>query len=256
MTKIPPDAPRTPLVIPKIGIGKGEVKRDDVLQADENPWLPPKTEGSTDVKIAAITPIGTISMVPTIDKRPPPTPRRLPQTPGRHLTLNVINERTGETRIDPLFTTAIYLDCTKREDQDYHHVTNKMRAITANTLTLQKRYITELKPIPNIVGRVSHTVFEEALTVYENNQVYYQDRIDDHKLDMETIRSRLTELEHWFVCIIEPRPRDDIDSWRERELSKLTRGTSSYCDPELYKYIRPLGPHQQLFIKQQQTGLV
>jgi hypothetical protein len=256
-------APKTPLVIPRIGTVNNKIKRCDILQIDDDPWLPPKTEGSTDIKIAGITPIGTISTVPTNDKRPPQTPRTIAQTPrtiaqtpSRRLTLNVIDQRTGSTRIDPLLTTAIYLDCTKRDDQDYHHVANKMRSITANTLTIQKHYITDLKPIPNIVGRVSHSMFEKALSIYENNQVYYQDRIDDHNLDVETIKSKLTELEHWFMCIIEPKSRDDIQSWKERELIKLTRGVSEYCDPELYIYITPLGEEKKKYIKEQHKGLL
>jgi hypothetical protein len=287
---VPPSA-KTPLIIPKIGIIKGTPttplhiiseeneqihgskdpfldnlskidhiypvdKNNTELQLDENPWLPPKIDGISDVKIAAITPIGTIAMVPTSDKRPPVTPRKLPATPGRHLTLRVIDENTGEVKIDPILTTTIYLDCTKQEDQDYYHVSNRMRKITANTTTLQKQYSTEFKPLINITGKVSYSQFEEALSIYENNQVYYQDRLDDHTLDLDSIRIGLTTLEHWFACIIEPKSQDDPDSWRERELSKLTKGITSYCDSDLYKYIQPLPPHIISFIQQCHVGLL
>lgn len=228
----------------------------NILKHGEDPWLPPKIDGPNDIRIIAITPIGTISLVETADKRPPTPRRRLPTTPGKHLTLNVINEKTGLPIVDPLLTATIYLDCTKPEDQDYHHVANKMHTLNANMSTFQKRYITELKPIPALAGKVSPIQFEEALLIYENNQVYYQDRIDDKSIDMNTIRTRLTELEHWFICIIEPRALDDINSWRERELSKFSRGISSHCDPELHKYIRPIDSQQQQFIRNYHIGIL
>lgn len=249
--------PRTPLYIPKIGIAKGAPPTpSQILQPDENPWLPPKVEGADEVKIAALTPIGTIALVPTCDKRLPPTPRKLPPTPVRHLTLKVLDENTGTARIDPILTAAIYLDCTKPEDQNYNHVAERMRKITANTISLQKQYITTFRPLPQIVGRVTPTVFEDALAVYENNQVYYQDRIDDKTMSRDDIRAALTSLEQWFACIIEPRPREDADAWRERELSKLTKGVTSYCDPDLYPYITPMPPQIIATIKQHHMGVL
>jgi len=259
---------KTPIQIPKIGIpghssnqtkndlGGGIVKedtQDELLQPEENPWLVLTNEGTSDVKITGVTPIGTIAKVPTLDKRPVHTPRRLlPPTPTRHLTLCVIDENTGNAKIDPLLTATIYLDCTRPEDQDYNHVANKMRSITESTTTLQKQYINELKALPAISGNVSHDVFEYALSIYENNQVYYQDRIDDCKLDTETIKQKLTELEHWFMCIIEPNApgnhADDIIARKEREEFKLNRGISRYCDPELYPYITPANTDIRSFI--------
>lgn len=265
---IPNTAPKTPLYIPRIGIPK-EDKNIETLQPDENPWLPPKVEGYNDVKIAALTPIGTIALVPTCDKRPvtprklPPTPGRLPSTPGRlpptpvrNLTLRVIDENTGTTRIDPIMTATIYLDCTKSEDRSYNHVAERMRKITENTTTLQKQYSTTFRPLANITGKVSHSLFEEALLIYENNQVYYQDRIDDKTLSQSDIQSGLTSLEHWFASIIEPKNYDDATSWKERELFKLRHGITSYCDPELYKYIQPLPSNLLSLIKQYQIDLL
>lgn len=246
-----PHAPTTPLLIPNIGIAKSNnaPTPSTILAPDEDPWLPQRTEGSSEVKIAAITPIGTIAMVPTTDKRPP-TPRRLPFTPGRHLTLKVVNDPDPN---DPILTATIYLDCTK--DQDYDHVAARMRSITENTLTLQRQYKNNLKPLINVVGKVSSEVFEEALLIYENNQVYYQDRIDNNDLDIKTIQDRLTELEYWFLCIIEPRSNDNITDWIERERTKLIKGISAYCDPELYPYITPAPAHIRDLITQNQQGL-
>jgi hypothetical protein len=262
MDVAPPQA-KTPLITPRFGLIKQAAytpktpkPTDDIVtlkqdgDIDDDPWIPTRTDGASDIRIAAITPIGTIAMVPTIDKRPP-TPRRFvdlrsprippaPQTPGKHLTLKVIDPTTKSPVPDPILTATIYLDLTKPKDRDYNYVPNRMRAISENTLNLQRLYKNDLKPVPQISGRVSKAQFEDALSIYENNQVYYQDRIDDHTLDMATIRSRLTELDHWFMCIIEPRPSDDIDGWKNREKSKLIKGVSPYCDPELHTYIGPL----------------
>jgi len=235
-------------------------QKGTLLQPGENPWYITPAENSGEIKIAAITPIGTIAMVPTIDKRPP-TPRlvklssdyhtnttRLPPTPGKHLTLMVVDEVTGQIKEDPLFTATIYLDCTKPEDRDYNYVALKMRSITQNTISLQKQYINELRPLVDASGCVSHSAFDRLLSIYENNQVYYQDRIDDNGLDIPTIKARLTELEHWFMCIIEPKSEDDVASWQIREKSKLTKGVSPYCDTELYPYIGHVPINVQEFI--------
>jgi hypothetical protein len=260
----PQTGPKTPLLIPKIGqptTPRNVIKicpstPSSVLQPGENPWLHQSADGASDVKILSITPIGTIPLVPTSDKRLPATPRRIPQTPGRHLTLRIIDENTGEARIDPILTASIYLDCTKPEDQDYNHVAQRMRTITANTSMLQKQYSTEFRPLINVSGKTSHSKFEEALLIYENNQVYYQDRIDDHTININDIRSGLSALEHWFMCIIEPKSKDDLESWKSRESSKLINGYSAYCDPELHKYIQPMSPHTRNYIQQQQMGLL
>jgi hypothetical protein len=261
-----PKVPCSPLFIPKIGISKGTpTTPSQILKPGENPWVYIKSETNnsitgllnpSDIKITAITPIGTIAMVPTCDIRPPLTPRKLPPTPTRHIKLNIMDENTGSVRIDPLLTTTIYLDCTKPSDQDYNHVSQRMRDITANTLTLQKQYSTTLRPLINVIGKVSHETFEDALSVYENNQVYYQDRIDDKVVDIETVKICLTQLEHWFACIIEPEPVDDIEAWKERELSKVFKGLSPYCDPELHKYIQPLPSNLRTQIRQSHVGLI
>jgi hypothetical protein len=261
---IPANNPRTPLVTPRIGFIKGygaspRYEEKCKLKPGENPWIFSRNEGNAEIKITAITPIGTIAMVPTIDKRPQ-TPRRiLPPTPTKHLRLKVIDENTGNVKIDPLLTAAIYLDCTKPEDQDYNHVSNKMRAITTairsnNNTTLQKQYSNQLYHLPPMYGKVSSAAFEEALSIYENNQVFYQDKIDDKTLDTPTIKERLTELEHWFMCIIEPcvslKDKHEFEAWQERENFKITKGITSYCDPELYSYITPAGKEIKAFISQ------
>ena len=242
-----PNQPPTPLVTPRVGIPKAVPSNNESsLAQDENPWLPPHSEGSSEIKIAAITPIGTIAMVPTVDKRPPPTPRRLPPTPGTNST---------PAQIDPILNATIYLDCTRSEDQDYKHVASKMRTISENTLTLHRQYKNHLKPLINVSGLVSSNIFEDALLIYENNQVYYQDRIDDHCIDLPTIKICLTKLEHWFLCIIEPKDNDDVAAWINREHYKITKGITTYCDPELHQYITPAPIHIINFIINNHIGL-
>lgn len=251
--------PNSPLYIPRIGIMKEMPNRGptspNVLSPEENPWLPPKVEGAGELKITAITPIGTIAMVPTCDKRPPPTPRKLPQTPNRNLTLRVVDEHTGEAKIDPLLTATIYLDCTKPEDRNYDYVAQRMRVITETTAGLQHQYSTQFRTLINVSGRVSQRMFEDVLAIYENNQVYYQDRIDDQAIPIQSIKDGLNALEQWFGCIIEPKPRDtdELEAWHDREMKKLTKGVTAYCDPELYKYIIPFNETLRAHIKQLQN---
>jgi hypothetical protein len=164
---------------------------------------------------------------------------------------------SSPVKIDPLLNATIYLDLTKPEDQDYHYVTTRMRSISKNTLDLQRQYKNTLRPILPLVGFVTPAQFEEALSIYENNQVYYQDRIDDQDLAISAIQLALTQLEHWFMLIIEPKPIDpeDLPAWRERELTKINTGYSSYCDPDLHQYIQPLSLDHRSIITQYHSRL-
>lgn len=219
------NVPKAPLTCatPKIGIPKSEFT--------SNPWYV-KPEYKPEIKITGITPIGTIAMVPTLNKRPAPTPRYLPIT----------KSKPNEQEQEPMLNATIYLDLSKDNKPD---ISDKMRSLNENTLLFQRQFKNKLKPLPNLIGCVSSAKFEEALEIYENNQVYYQDRIDDHQMDINTIKRNLTELEYWFIKIIEPRPSDknDIEEWKNREQTKLDTGRSSYCDPELYPYITPAPTH-------------
>ena len=199
---------------------------------EDNPWLPPKSDGDPlFIKVAAMTPIGTIAAVPTATYRPPPTPRRVPlprATPGRPI-LKIVEEP------DPLLNATIYLDVGDSQDRDY--VANHMRSIAAGTNVLQKQYATQYRALPNVYGRVTVAQFEMVLSIYENNQVYYQDRLDDKLLQLSAIKQGLTDLEYWFMRVIEPVANDDIAAWQNREQFKIQHGYSSFCDPELYSHI-------------------
>ena len=137
--------------------------------------------------------------------------------------------------IDPILKASIYLDFSK--NKPYNYVSERMKSISKTTSELRNLYKTELKELPNLKNNVTQKQFDLALSVYENNQVYYQDRIDDKSIDLETIKNKLTELEKWFININEPKQKDDIEAWSIREKEKI-KGISSYCDPELYSYIK------------------
>jgi hypothetical protein len=131
-----------------------------------------------------------------------------------------------------------------------------MRSIAQATTQARASLQNELQPILDVKGKVTPKVFEQALQIYENNQVYYQDRIEAGDLEIGQISQHLTELEFWFIQIIEPKPRrDEIPSWRAREQNKLKLGVSGYCDPDLYQYIHPLSPAVRGFIVGQHARL-
>lgn len=199
---------------------------------DDNPWLPQKVDGAGTVQIVAITPLGNIKAVPTSDVRPQ-TPRRT--LPAQRMQLNVVNTEAS----DSVWNATIYLNVAKPEDQDYNYIAQRMHAITAATHTFQHQFKTQLRPLPNIRGCVRADIFETALSIYENNQVYYQDRIDDKTLTEDDIRTNLNELEYWFMQIIEPRPKTDVAEWSLREKNKVIHGRSGYCDETLHDWVAP-----------------
>jgi hypothetical protein len=163
-----------------------------------------------------------LQKVPTTSIIPPKTPRTLQK------------EKPIVIEVDPMMNASIYLNT----GNDTKNVSSHMKSLSKNIKGLQQQYKNVLKPVPSEHGLVTKQKFEEFLSIYENNQVYYQEEIDDKTMDMEFIKRKLTELEHWFIAVIEPRPHDDVEAWRHRENSKLIKGYSPYCDPELYTYIK------------------
>lgn len=243
-----PKIPGTPLQIPNIGRRPVPVstrteeekttQKTVIVPNDLDVWMQEVTTGASQIKIAAITPVGTIALVPTIDKNTYKRKKYVPFTPSRAINANVVHDE-NEEKHDPILSATIYLDYTKAEDQAYDHVANKMRAIAIKTNNLRKQYRNELRDMIAVSGIVSTKKFEKILAIYENNQVYYQDCMDNNELDIEVIKSKLTELERWFMKVIEPKPTDDIEAWHERQNFKAQRGISAYCDPNLHKYITP-----------------
>ena len=232
----------------RMNIPIGMQKYDMRQMQDNDIWInnPNNIPDKSLVFNTSITPSGQVVKVPTSNIRPPPTP-------VRHIYRN--STIVPEEKDNPIMSACIYLDLTSPEDQDYDYVSKKMKSISSNISRFQQQYATQLRsPLPIIDGHVSKTIFDEMLSIYENNQVYYQDRIDDKRMTLDEISQALTTLEHWFILIIEPKEEDNIESWKERERKKLT-GITAFCDPDLHQYITSAPPHIIFKIKQYYSTL-
>ncbi len=81
--------------------------------------------------------------------------------------------------------------------------------------------------------------FEEALTIYENNQSYYLSNIKIGSEDeVIKILKEIDILEKWFCHIPEPRPKisSEINEWKLRNKFKKDYGYSKYFDIDLFFY--------------------
>jgi hypothetical protein len=213
--------------------------------------MPEKIINPSRIVMGSITPIGTIALVPTATTRIPMTPAQFMANKKTLPTGRPVDNSSRENSLEenPMLQASIYFDFAKDTGRSDNEVSEKMRSLMINTKALQKQYQNVLKPTPLVQGIVRAEEFDFYLSLYENNQVYYQDRIDDHSIPIEDIKVRLTELEYWFALIIEPRPcssspeeAEELQQWRERERSKLSKGYSPYCDQVLYQYITPITP--------------
>lgn len=119
----------------------------------------------------------------------------------------------------------------------------------------QKKYLTKLIPLQDIQGIVTREVFESSLSIYENNQVYYQDRLEDGTMNIFSIKLALSHLEHWFAMILEPMDREDIDGWLSRESHKLINHITIFCDKNLLDHIDPISDSVINFIKISHHGI-
>ncbi len=89
--------------------------------------------------------------------------------------------------------------------------------------------------------------FNEALSIYENNQSYYLDLIENNIEKVNLIIKDVEALERWFLFVKEPKPinEDDIEEWNKREQFKIVYGYSKYFDPTLlYYYCKIDDDHQ------------
>jgi hypothetical protein len=134
------------------------------------------------------------------------------------------------------------------QDKEKSKTTPKiMQKVSQVVTSFSRRHQNILQDCPKIIGVVSPEKFEELLLIYENNQMYYQDQLEDKTQEIALIRENLTILEHWFLLIIEPQPRNyDLESWNDRYLSINQTGYSAYGDPDLQTYITPLSLDQRV----------
>lgn len=181
---------------------------------------------------------GLIAPVPTSNNVGLMTTRKI------NNNVNVVEEKEKH----PIYSLFIKYDDRHEISNMKNHANNIAEAIRSST----KQFSTTYRQLPNIRGFVTREQFDVCLAIYENNQVFHQDQLDEN-LDKELASKYLTHLEHWFMCIIEPRPldADDVDDWRRREQSKLVNNYSSFCDKLLYSYIKPLSTENRTFIANQ-----
>ena len=79
--------------------------------------------------------------------------------------------------------------------------------------------------------------FDDALLIYENNQTFYLEQIEDNA-NLETVLKNIAILEQWFNMIKEPKPilEEDVEEWKERCEWKIKHGYSKYFNIELLTY--------------------
>lgn len=231
---------KTPeLTLPKISKSPSIRRNLKTGEKRADLWIYHGIESEKHTKITGLNHFGDIEMVPTATYKLPPSSR-------------ILSQEKSNSSDEYIIIGDMFLDQKNSKGRDYHYVANNMRVISAQTNDLRKRYATKFRPLIKTKGKVTLDKFTQALEIYENNQVYFQDCIDDKTLTQEEIYDGLTKLEYWFICIIEPRNYDeeDEDGWKYREQNKLSKGFSGYCDPELYKYItQPLSSEVRDMIK-------
>lgn len=233
---VPPlKSPKTPIRILPVFLG---VKSPTVPQRpttplfykkyDNDPWFYNGKDISKNVIVNGILKDGTVAPVPTATNIP-------------ILTNSSESEFSEGDEIDPMVMANIYIN-SYDNNRNNNHVNQNMKNISTSIKSLRSHYTMKMKVLTNDEGLVKQNNFEDCLSIYENNQVYYQECIDHCTLTKKELVDGLSALEYWFICIVEPPQQDEAKEWREREYGKIKRGYSAYCDPELCDYIKPLSP--------------
>lgn len=118
------------------------------------------------------------------------------------------------------------------------------------------KHLTKFEELPDIRGIVSKEIFETMLEIYENNQGYYQDKLEEGNVHISIIKQGLTKLEHWFAMILEPVDPEDIDDWLGRESHKIEKRITIFCDEHLAKYCDPIPDKIVKFIRESHSGMI
>lgn len=234
-----PKTQRSPYIIKSPYMSQGQ---QSPYFNKKDPWVYNPTINEKFTKVIGIDEYGNLCKIPTVDYQ-------LPQT--NRCTIEEHDESN-----DYILIGDIFLDQKNSKGRDYNYVAQNMRSIALQTNNLRSLYANKFRPFDNnIKGKVSLENYEELLEIYENNQVYYQDCIENSSLTYDQLCTCLTELEYWFICITEPYNYNDYDvddytEWKTREQFKLNKGYSGYCDPDLYFYIKQPLPQETInFIK-------
>lgn len=215
------------LVLPKIFYDGSKTPKN---KTSDNPWVVKNEENYTSFAITGLTPIGTITTVPTTPRCRTVPVQRMCSTPRRILRLNIIKDDL--CTIDPLLSATIYLDFSGPEKRGYKYVTEHMKQLSTNISEVQNNMTNEYRELKQFNGLVNQCEFDEALEIYENNQAYYTEMMIKRLMPISEIYQKLNELEKWFILIIEPKPKgkEEYEEWRNREKSKIKNGYSAYCD--------------------------
>lgn len=95
-----------------------------------------------------------------------------------------------------------------------------------------------------IKSKQAQKVFYTQLDKYQNNQYCYLQRLESGKISSIQVKKNLTELEMWFIQIIEPFPekkdikyQEYLKKWFEREQIKYKFSRSYYCEEEVLPYL-------------------
>lgn len=118
------------------------------------------------------------------------------------------------------------------------------------TSKVKTKHLTKFEQLPDVKGVVSREIFEKMLEIYENNQVFYQDKLEEGILHISIVKQGLTKLEHWFAMILEPVDSEDVDDWLARESYKIEKRVTIFCDEHLAKYCDPIPDKIIRFIKE------
>ncbi len=98
--------------------------------------------------------------------------------------------------------------------------TKKGKIVSDSIKESNSVYIKRPLPLINPGRKPNEIRFMECLDIYENNQDYYRDNINE-----------LVKLEKWFSKI--PEPYKNGDSWKIRETNRRKYMISDYCDKDI-----------------------
>lgn len=146
-------------------------------------------------------------------------------------------------KIDPIIKTPFYFKNKNADPKEQKIVSKKMRKISENIINMSYDYINELLVVPFDVTEVKDiNNFNKMLELYENNQNFYAEKLENHDITKEELSKELTILEEWFCNIVEPKPKNsyDVDDWKYREQFKIENGFSVFSDENLREFIHPL----------------
>lgn len=188
--------------IPKIGPSKRT--RDP----EHDPWVVKPIKNPSFV-LTGVNPIGTVHTVPTTVRK-------------------ICTTRLRATAPEPVYDDNVAIPAPI---QWYQAPDDKVAAHMRELCQVQKNTTKQENILRPLMSRIT---FAQALEIYENNQVYYQDRLERGDMPQAEIIQQLNELEQWFIVLMEP------NTTTEQLRQKLIRGYSEYCALPLRSYITPL----------------